>query len=208
LAFRLREYGIRSKSLSVGGEYGPRPKGYTRVDLHDAWERYLPPPPSSPDRSATAATGATERDFRGPAVADVADSGSAVADDEEPESADKTDTVAAVADVADVAGDRGRATNGGTVLSDIEAVYEELAAQDERYCMQCNGSEGPLWEVMAADGPAQLHRECRRFWFKAHPQPKGRTIGSVLVREIAAPAISAGPDDCVYDLDPSWRWRR
>jgi hypothetical protein len=45
LAFRLREYGVRSKNLSTGGEYGPRPKGYTRSDLHDVWERYLPPPP-------------------------------------------------------------------------------------------------------------------------------------------------------------------
>src|SRR5262249_13201773 len=52
LAIRLRQYNVKSKSLSIGGEFGPRPKGYTREDLHDAWERYLAPPPSSADRSA------------------------------------------------------------------------------------------------------------------------------------------------------------
>jgi Protein of unknown function (DUF3631) len=105
LAFRLREYGVRSKNLSIGGEYGPRPKGYTRSDLHDVWERYLP---LLPHRSATAATGATGPDFQGSAVAAVADDGSAVADERGAESADETGTVAAVADVADVAGDGGR----------------------------------------------------------------------------------------------------
>jgi Protein of unknown function (DUF3631) len=105
LAFRLREYGVRSKNLSTGGEYGPRPKGYTRSDLHDVWERYLP---LLPDRSATAATGATGPDFQASAVADVADDGSAVADQGGVENPDKTNTVAAVAAVADVAGDGGR----------------------------------------------------------------------------------------------------
>src|SRR5262249_49475568 len=32
LAFRLREYGVKSKNLNTGGEH--RPKGYTREDLH------------------------------------------------------------------------------------------------------------------------------------------------------------------------------
>jgi len=104
LAFRLREYGVKSKNLSIGGEYGPRPKGYTRADLHDAWARYLVPPPPSPDRSATSATAATKPDFQGSAVAAVADVGSAVADNDAEENADKSSTVAAVAAVADVAG--------------------------------------------------------------------------------------------------------
>src|SRR5262245_35338582 len=72
LAQRLRQYGVKSKSLSVGGEYGPRPKGYTREDLHDVWKRYLAPPPPSPEKSATAATGAAMPDFQGASVADVA----------------------------------------------------------------------------------------------------------------------------------------
>jgi hypothetical protein len=106
LAIRLRQYGVASKSLSMGGEDGPRPKGYIRADLHDVWKCYLAPPPSA-DRSATAATGATEPDFQGSAVAAVADKGSAVADDDGLESTDKSSVVAAVADVADVAGGRG-----------------------------------------------------------------------------------------------------
>ena len=104
LATRLRQYGVKSRNLSIGGEYGPRPKGYTREDLHDAWERYLVPSPPSPDRSATAATGATKPDFQGSAVAAVADAGSAVADDGGEENADESSSVAAVADVAAVAG--------------------------------------------------------------------------------------------------------
>jgi hypothetical protein len=107
LANRLRQYGVKSKNLSVGGEHGPRPKGYTREDLHDVWERYLPPPPPSSDKSATSATGATGPDFRGLAVADVAEDGSAVADSEDAKNSNKSSAGAAVADVAAVAGDGG-----------------------------------------------------------------------------------------------------
>jgi hypothetical protein len=107
LATRLRQYGVRSKNLSTGGEHGPRPKGYTREDLHDVWQRYIPPPPSSPDRSATSATGATKPDFQGLVVPAVADDGAAVADDGDAESADKSSRVAAVAAVADTAGAEG-----------------------------------------------------------------------------------------------------
>jgi hypothetical protein len=119
LATRLRQYGVRSKNLNMGGDR--RPKGYTREDLHDAWERYIPPLPSSPDRSATAATSATRPDFQGSKVADVANDGVKVADDEVKvadiersvaddrgtESADKSNTVAEVAAVANMAGDGG-----------------------------------------------------------------------------------------------------
>ncbi len=53
LAQRLRGYGVRSKSVRIGGA---TPKGYARADLADAWMRYLPPPAQE---SATSATGAT-----------------------------------------------------------------------------------------------------------------------------------------------------
>ncbi len=39
LGQRLRSYGVRSKSVRIGGA---TPKGYARADLADAWMRYLP----------------------------------------------------------------------------------------------------------------------------------------------------------------------
>ena len=42
LAVRLRHYGIKPKTLRVGGA---TPRGYLREDFKDAWERYLPPIP-------------------------------------------------------------------------------------------------------------------------------------------------------------------
>jgi uncharacterized protein DUF3631 len=99
LAYRLREYGVKSKNLNTGGEH--RPKGYARCELHDAWQRYLAPLPAH--RSATSATSATSVDFQGKKVADVAGAERSVADDEDEENADKSGMVAEVADVADVA---------------------------------------------------------------------------------------------------------
>lgn len=56
LAQRLKQYGIRSRSLRVGSLVL---RGYARGDLLDAWRRYLGP---SPKESATSATPiATER---------------------------------------------------------------------------------------------------------------------------------------------------
>jgi hypothetical protein len=44
LAKLLRPYGITSKSVREGG-VGESLKGYAAEDLHDAWQRYLPPAP-------------------------------------------------------------------------------------------------------------------------------------------------------------------
>ena len=176
LATRLRQYGVKSKSLSTGGEYGPRPKGYTREDLYDAWERYIPPSPLSPDRSATAATGATEPHFAGLAVADVADEGAAVADNDDEENPDETGTVAAVADVADVAEDSG-------TPSDYGAVLEELAARGE-----------PAIGIRPPGGNG---------WCLVGNQPHGQA--RVWLREKWPPALGPAGDD-VFDIElPGWR---
>jgi hypothetical protein len=53
LAARLRQYGVRSKTIRVDGE---TPKGYTRADLADVWSRYLPQSGAKPATSATSAT--------------------------------------------------------------------------------------------------------------------------------------------------------
>ena len=54
-------------------------------------------------------------------------------------------------------------------------------------CAQCGASDpGPLWQVMAAEGPVWLHTECRRFWLRANPQPKGAVIACVRIAEVVA----------------------
>jgi hypothetical protein len=48
LAQRLRKYGVTSKTVRVGPGPGDTPKGYTREELWDAWQRYLPPSTTTP----------------------------------------------------------------------------------------------------------------------------------------------------------------
>jgi hypothetical protein len=55
LATRLRQYGVKSKTVRIGNT---TPRGYVRTDFVDVWARYLP---SSPAASATSATSATSR---------------------------------------------------------------------------------------------------------------------------------------------------
>jgi len=57
LAHRLSCYDIKSKVVRIGGA---TPRGYSRVDFHDAWARYLSPPPQESATSATSATSAAE----------------------------------------------------------------------------------------------------------------------------------------------------
>jgi hypothetical protein len=52
LAHRLRQYGVKPKTIRVGTT---TPKGYARADLVDVWQRYLPLAAAS----ATSATSAT-----------------------------------------------------------------------------------------------------------------------------------------------------
>jgi hypothetical protein len=64
LAARLCQYEVRPKVLRIGNV---TPRGYTREDLHDAWERYLAPLPDplpSPAKSATSATSETSGEKR------------------------------------------------------------------------------------------------------------------------------------------------
>ena len=69
LAVRLRQYGVKSRTLNLGGE--SRSKGYVREDLHDVWKRYLAPAPPSPEGSVTSVTSGTSLDFQGSKVTDV-----------------------------------------------------------------------------------------------------------------------------------------
>ena len=56
LAQRLRPYEIKPTTVRIGAT---TPKGYRREDLHDAWMRYLGPPPLESATTATPATPAT-----------------------------------------------------------------------------------------------------------------------------------------------------
>lgn len=53
LANLLRQYGVHSKVVRIGAT---TPRGYTRADLWDAWERYLSLPPIESATSATSET--------------------------------------------------------------------------------------------------------------------------------------------------------
>jgi len=50
LAHRLRQYGVRSKTIRIGPA---TPKGYIRADLVEHWSRYLPLPPATSATSKT-----------------------------------------------------------------------------------------------------------------------------------------------------------
>jgi hypothetical protein len=39
---------------------------------------------------------------------------------------------------------------------------------------------------LVAEGEVRLHRECRKFWLKAHPQPRGAAIACVQITEVVA----------------------
>ena len=64
LATLLHPYGVKAKQVKIGTA---NQRGYTRVDLGDAWTRYLPPmeeePCPSPGIAATSATNATDNVF-------------------------------------------------------------------------------------------------------------------------------------------------
>jgi len=58
---------------------------------------------------------------------------------------------------------------------------------DVEICAQCGAADpGPLLHVLVAEGEVRLHRECRRFWLRDHPQPKGTVIPCVQIAEVAA----------------------
>ena len=55
LATRLRQYGVTSKQIRIGNR---SLKGYTRADLHDAWQRYLPSDPKNETSETSETSGA------------------------------------------------------------------------------------------------------------------------------------------------------
>jgi hypothetical protein len=139
LAKRLRAYGVKPKVIRIGTA---TPRGYSRVDLEDAWRRYLSP---LPEKSATSATSATNVQIQAVRVADnVAD----VADAAALSQSEKLNRNNAVADVADVA--------------HFSAKGGETSCQG-RKCSQC-GKDGETLAVHYGEASAWLHRECLAEW--------------------------------------------
>jgi hypothetical protein len=64
LAYRLRQYGVKPRTIRVGST---TPRGYVKADLLDLWARY------TPATSATSATSKTNKLLKADAVLDVAD---------------------------------------------------------------------------------------------------------------------------------------
>jgi hypothetical protein len=99
LAFRLRQYGIKPKTVRIGEA---TPRGYERVGLQEAWARYLPP--ALPDRSKTSKTSETGPENKEEYVADDV---SEAQHDPKHENPTEYGSVAHVADVLDVRGNTG-----------------------------------------------------------------------------------------------------
>jgi Protein of unknown function (DUF3631) len=98
LAFRLKQYGIRPKTLRIGEA---TPRGYDRADLEEAWTRYLPPPAHASKTSKTSETSPENKDES------VADDVSDTQYDPQHENPIKCGSVAHVAGVLDSSGSRG-----------------------------------------------------------------------------------------------------
>ena len=162
LGHRLRQYEIKSKNVRVGSIV----KGYVRDDLHDAWERYLPPLPS-PDRSATFATSATTGEnsnlFNDEDVANAETAGAT-----QPHTRTSWRAGSKVAGVAgDVADTPSKNASKYSEVVDVADVAELAGDERGRVCAQC-GADAPTVMVKNGAGEVWVHPECRKFWLMDH----------------------------------------
>src|SRR5262245_48000507 len=165
LAVRLRQYGVKSRTLNLGGE--SRAKGYVREDLHDVWKRYLASAPPPPEGSVTRVTSVPDRDLQGEKVTDVTGVRRSVTDDGGEENTDEMGAGTDVTDVTLAAGYRG-------VPSDYDAILEELAIRKSAsngngsppLCDHC-GTRGKLSPYDWPNRPSGivLHSSCEAPWF-------------------------------------------
>ena len=133
LALRLKQYGVKSKTLNMGGD--DRAKGYDRTDLHDVWARYLPP---SSETSVTPVTSVTEPEMRGEKVTDVTDS---------------------IEKVTDAPQKTGNGINGVVDVTDVT----HLLGHGGQVCAQCNDGGGLVPRTDDLGELLWLHPECIRF---------------------------------------------
>jgi hypothetical protein len=170
-------------------------------DLHDAWQRYLPPPASVPERSVTSVTSVPKPDLQGLEVTDGTDTERSGTDEGGEENPDEIDTVTDGTDVTDVAGNGGMHPDWGK-----EEPGNWGANGEPLCCAQCEDPGEPLYTCSTAEGVIPLHQECLKFWFKRHPQPRGAIITCVTIEAIPSPGITASISDDIEDIiEPRWR---
>jgi Protein of unknown function (DUF3631) len=157
LAFRLREYDVKSRTLNLGGE--SRAKGYAREgDLHDVWQRYLPPLTPTSHRSVTSVTSVPNADLQGPSVTDVTGSWRSVTDDGGKKTPDESSTGTDVTDVTLVARDRG---------DDFPDLPDCLRRSPPPLCDNCGrpATSGQRWDWPGRPDGITLHSSCEAPWF-------------------------------------------
>ena len=148
LARRLRQYGVKSKTVRFSPDERDTAKGYSRDDLHDAWSRYLPQPHATSVTSVTSVTSATVLPFQAPVAGDVATAA--------PEEPSPLNGVTDVTDVTDLSGHRG----------------------GKRTCEQCRGPDDGKLQLCLPTRPGAdrnmvwLHKECVPFFERARYRVK------------------------------------
>lgn len=174
---------MKSRTLNLGGE--SRAKGYAREDLHDIWERYLPPAPPPPQRSVTSVTSVTKPDFQGSKVTDVTGSQRSVTDDGTGKNAEESIGGTDVTDVTLVAG------NGGNDYSEsLRRIPSDISGTASAPTPSLtNGHRRPPpgrgWTLLSAPEPG-----------------KGGAV--TWLRQKTPPPLGP-PGDCLEDIDPRWR---
>jgi len=206
LARLLKPFAIISDTVHPAGR--PHAKGYKRVWFEDAWASYLsgqnPSAQQIPDSKACKRASADEkgitRDFQSvqkelPHALKNADLSyshaglhvSTVENAESGREGDSATTKPLPCDAGPIPDFLRRTApsggNGACTLSDIDAVLEELAARGEQ----------PPW------------RPRGRGWHLMGDLPRQEAGAIVFVKERWVPALSSGPDDDVFDIDPGWR---
>jgi hypothetical protein len=191
LARALKEFGVISETVRIGSVTA---KGYYAAQLREAFETYLPPSLLAAQSSlrsdsefGNVTTSQTNNDGHN-LQESIRHDDPLVTEAKPRRNQHEMGVVTLLRFENDEPGEnKDSATNGeGQVLSDYDAVIEELAARGE-----------PSEQSISTDE-----------WNAAMPFPKPDGTGRIWVREIVVPAISAGPDDCIYDIDPAWRRQR
>jgi hypothetical protein len=151
LARRLRQYGVKSKTLRLGDELFA--KGYACADLHDVWRRYLPP---LPDKADTGVTPVTEPISCGFDVTPVTSPGPNV-------TAHDPDVTAPV-EACDGSSDR-RNADEMRVVTPVTPVTPLSGNGGDHTCAQCHGPvDGTEQQCSMGSELVWLHRACQRFY--------------------------------------------